>query len=79
MLPRCRRPQWYEPDAWRFGDPTHPEGSINYMRHASGQIYGLSRQVGTAVAGNGAHRLHLLSFPSQSTVGTCALHGSAAP
>jgi len=34
-----RRYKWFEPEYWRFGDPSG-EGGINYMRHASGQIYG---------------------------------------
>ncbi len=38
--------RYYEPESWRFGEsPYHVVdgvGAINYMRHASGQIYGLS-------------------------------------
>ena len=37
-----RRYKWYEPEYWRFGDPATDDGGINYMRHASGQIYGMS-------------------------------------
>lgn len=46
--------KWYEPDSWRFGDPTHPDGGTNYMRHATGQIYGLSRQVARYISSNSA-------------------------
>lgn len=36
--------KWYEPESWRFGDPSG-DGYINYPRHASGQIYGVSSSV----------------------------------
>lgn len=36
--------KWYEPEYWRFGDPSG-DGYINYPRHATGQIYGLSNSV----------------------------------
>lgn len=36
--------KWYEPEYWRFGDPSG-EGYINYPRHAAGQIYGVSAPV----------------------------------
>ena len=34
-----RRYKWFEPEYWRFGDPASAEGQINYMRHASGQVF----------------------------------------
>lgn len=40
-----RRYKWYEPEHWRFGDPATVEGAVNYMRHASGQVYGVSGPV----------------------------------
>ncbi|RMZ52821.1 hypothetical protein APUTEX25_000940 [Auxenochlorella protothecoides] len=48
--------KWYEPEHWRFGDALGPQG-INYMRHATGQAYGLSRPVAQYIARN-AHILH---------------------
>lgn len=47
-----RRYKWFEPEYWRFGDPASSEGQINYMRHASGQIYGLSGPVAKYVRRN---------------------------
>ena len=41
-----RRYKWFEPEYWRFGDPSG-EGGINYMRHASGQIYGFGSIIPT--------------------------------
>lgn len=46
-----RRYKWYEPEYWRFGDPSG-EGGINYMRHASGQIYGLSGPIAKYIGRN---------------------------
>lgn len=47
-----RRYKWFEPEFWRFGDPASDDGEINYMRHASGQIYGLSGQVARYISAN---------------------------
>eukprot|EP00887_Chlorella_sp_A99_P003159 scaffold9.g3159.t1 len=49
-----KRWKWYEPEHWRFGDPAGGDGKINYMRHASGQIYGLSRPVARFLGQNEA-------------------------
>ncbi|CAL8462361.1 g1894 [Coccomyxa elongata] len=48
-----RRYKWFEPEYWRFGDPASAEGQINYMRHASGQVYGLSGPVARYIGRNG--------------------------
>eukprot|EP00884_Botryococcus_braunii_P017186 jgi/Botrbrau1/4150/Bobra.0192s0019.2 len=48
-----RRYKWFEPEYWRFGDPASSEGQINYMRHASGQVYGLSAPVARYIGRNG--------------------------
>jgi len=53
-----RRYKWFEPEWWRFGDPAAPAdgtappagASINYPRHASGQLYGLSGPVARYLA-----------------------------
>lgn len=38
--------KYYEPESWRFGEsPYGPAYATNYMRHASGQIYGLSAPI----------------------------------
>ncbi|KDD74030.1 galactosyltransferase, partial [Helicosporidium sp. ATCC 50920] len=39
------RSKWYEPEEWRFGDPSPGSQQAAYPRHASGQLYGLSRGV----------------------------------
>ncbi|KAL4427755.1 hypothetical protein ABPG75_001844 [Micractinium tetrahymenae] len=49
-----KRWKWYEPEHWRFGDPAGRDTKINYMRHASGQIYGMSRPVARYIAQNEA-------------------------
>ncbi|EFN59688.1 hypothetical protein CHLNCDRAFT_133227 [Chlorella variabilis] len=49
-----KRWKWYEPEFWRFGDPAGKENKVNYMRHASGQIYGMSRPVARYIAQNEA-------------------------
>ena len=46
-----RRYKWFEPEYWRFGDPAGGD-SINYMRHASGQIYGLSGPIAKYIGRN---------------------------
>lgn len=46
-----RRFKWFEPEYWKFGDPAG-EGGINYMRHASGQIYGMSAPVARYIGRN---------------------------
>jgi len=46
-----RRYKWFEPEYWRFGDPSG-EGGINYMRHASGQIYGMSAPIARYIGRN---------------------------
>ena len=46
-----RRYKWFEPEYWRFGDPAG-EGGINYMRHASGQIYGMSGPIARYIGRN---------------------------
>ena len=48
-----RRYKWFEPEYWRFGEAAGAEGQINYMRHASGQIYGLSGPVAKYIGRNG--------------------------
>ena len=48
-----RRYKWFEPEYWRFGEAVGAEGQINYMRHASGQIYGLSGPVAKYIGRNG--------------------------
>ena len=48
-----RRYKWFEPEYWRFGDAAAADGQINYMRHASGQIYGLSGPVAKYIGRNG--------------------------
>ncbi len=48
-----RRYKWFEPEFWRFGEAAGAEGQINYMRHASGQIYGLSGPVAKYIGRNG--------------------------
>ena len=48
-----RRYKWFEPEYWRFGEAAVAEGQINYMRHASGQIYGLSGPVAKYIGRNG--------------------------
>ena len=45
-----KRWKWYEPEHWRFGDPAGKEDKVNYPRHATGQIYGLSRPVARYIA-----------------------------
>lgn len=45
------RLKWYEPESWRFGDGLCPRG-LNYPRHASGQIYGLSQSMTRYIAEN---------------------------
>jgi len=54
-----RRYKWFEPEWWRFGDPAAPVdgaaalpagAAINYPRHASGQLYGLSGPVARYLA-----------------------------
>ena len=47
-----RRYKWFEPENWRFGDGAGAEGQINYMRHASGQIYGVSGPVAKYIGRN---------------------------
>ncbi|KAK9842850.1 hypothetical protein WJX74_003372 [Apatococcus lobatus] len=47
-----RRYKWFEPEYWRFGEASSTEGSINYPRHASGQIYGLSAPVAKYIGRN---------------------------
>ncbi|KAK9817855.1 hypothetical protein WJX72_003172 [[Myrmecia] bisecta] len=47
-----RRYKWFEPEYWRFGDPATVDGQINYPRHASGQIYGLSGPVARYIGRN---------------------------
>lgn len=47
-----RRYKWFEPEFWRFGDPGASDGAINYPRHASGQIYGLSGPVAKYIRRN---------------------------
>mmetsp|Transcript_13969 Transcript_13969/g.42127 ORF Transcript_13969/g.42127 Transcript_13969/m.42127 type:complete len:589 (-) Transcript_13969:1356-3122(-) len=39
-----RKYKWFEPDSWRFGDGADG-GAPQYMRHASGQFYGVSAPV----------------------------------
>ena len=58
-----RRFKWFEPEGWRFGDAAAADGAINYPRHASGQIYGLSGPVAKYIRRN-APILHrwLMSF-----------------
>ncbi|CAM6026989.1 unnamed protein product [Sphagnum balticum] len=41
--------QWYEPEWWRFG-----EEKSQYYRHASGQLYGLSRALALYISINSA-------------------------
>ena len=47
-----RRYKWFEPEYWRFGEAAGAEGQINYMRHASGQIYGLSGPIAKYIGRN---------------------------
>ena len=47
-----RRFKWFEPEFWRFGDPSSSDGGANYPRHASGQIYGLSGPVAKYIRRN---------------------------
>ena len=57
-----RRYKWFEPEYWRFGDPAAADGGINYMRHASGQIYGLSGPIAKYI---GVHPSDLLIFENR--------------
>lgn len=47
-----RRFKWFEPEYWRFGEAAASDGAINYPRHASGQIYGLSGPVAKYIRRN---------------------------
>jgi len=46
--------KWHEPDHWRFGEPVERGGKMNYPRHATGQIYGLSRPLALYIQANQA-------------------------
>jgi beta-1,3-galactosyltransferase 1/2/3/4/5/7/8 len=60
--------KWYEPDHWRFGDAACPDGKKNYMRHATGQLYGLSAPVARYI---GQNKAILHRFANEDTsVGT---------
>lgn len=74
-----KRWKWFEPEHWRFGDPTTSEGRINYPRHASGG----SRErepgaqtpavVGPAATGARSARLSLVQGgSSRGAEGPCA-------
>ena len=45
--------KYYEPEVWRFGESPYKGGATNYMRHASGQIYGMSAALATYLARSG--------------------------
>jgi hypothetical protein len=45
-----RRYKWFEAESWKFGEPATVEGAINYPRHASGQVYGLSGPIARYIA-----------------------------
>ena len=49
--------KYFEPESWRFGESPYRSGAINYMRHASGQIYGLSASLVAYIVKN-ADMLH---------------------
>lgn len=51
-----KRYKYFEPESWRFGESPYRGGATNYMRHASGQIYGLSAPLARCEA---AHWLSL--------------------
>lgn len=59
--------KWYEPDSWRFGDGQNG-GHAQYMRHASGQFYGVSAPIARWISRN-ADILHKYAN-EDITVGT---------
>lgn len=48
-----RKFKWFEPDSWRFGDG-QSGGQPQYMRHASGQFYGVSAPIARWISRNAA-------------------------
>lgn len=65
-----RKFKWFEPDAWRFGDG-QKGGQPQYMRHASGQFYGISAPIARWISQN-AGILHKYAN-EDITVGTWLL------